>query len=268
MRRARPARLRMPPDLLRERERFRPPFRLHHPPVLPPGAAILRCRRVRIVFPREDAARERAVREHAQPEIGAGRQMLRLDHPVERVIIGLAHHRPVDAELVAQPADLGHAPGAVVGDAEIADLPVPHEIAHRPHGLAERRLVILLVEVVDVDVVGAEPAQARLRRAHHPFARQPAAIRVLSHAVAELGRQHPLVALRRDRAPRHLFRHALGIGVRGIDEVHPRLARQRHDAPRRRLVGRPAEIHRAETERRNLEPAAAEIAIFHAHSQV
>jgi hypothetical protein len=45
------------------------------------------------------------------------------------------------------------------------------------HRLLERRAVVLLVKVVDVDVVGGEPAQAALHRSHHPFARQSAAVR-------------------------------------------------------------------------------------------
>ena len=134
-----------------------------------PGARILRGLRARLVLAGEHAARERRIAHHAEPVVGAGRKLLDFGDAIERVIIGLVHDRPIDAHLVAQIADLGDAPGAMVRHAEVADLAVRCSVAERAHGLGERRVVILLVQIEDVDVVGAEPAQAFLARTASPI---------------------------------------------------------------------------------------------------
>ena len=95
----------------------------------------------------------------------------------------------------AQRADLGDAPGAEVGQAEIADLAGADEVAHRPDGLLQRRVRILAVQVVDVDPVGAEAAQRVLDRQHRPAPGQAALVRILAAGVAQLGGQDPAVAL-------------------------------------------------------------------------
>ena len=53
------------------------------------------------------------------------------------------------------------------------------------------------------------------------------------------------------------------IGVGGVDEIHPLPARLGDDASGGGLVGRAAEVHGAETKRRDLHAAAPEIAVFH-----
>jgi hypothetical protein len=83
----------------------------------------------------------------------------------------------------AQAVQLDNPPSAVVRHAEIADLAGAHEVGQRVHRLLERCAVVLLVQVIDVDVVGGEPAQAALDGSHHPFARQAAAVRPLAHLV-------------------------------------------------------------------------------------
>src|SRR5258708_1466958 len=112
---------------------------------------------------------------------------------VGRMIIRLVHDRAVDAHLVAQIADLGDTPRAMVRYAEVTDLALLLQVADRPHRLGERRLVVFFVQVEDVDVVGAEPAQALLATLHHPLARAPAVVRPGPSNIPELGSDHPLV---------------------------------------------------------------------------
>ena len=196
----------------------------------------------------------------------AGRQNLDLHHTIKRVIVGLVHDRTIDAYPIAQIADFGDAPRAIVRNAEVADLPLPQEIAERAHGFGERRRVVLFVQVIDIDVIGTEPAQAFLGGLHHPFARQPAAVRPLAHRIGKLGRHHPVVALVADRPADDLLGLTGIVGVCRVDEVDALLARFRHDAARRRLVGRGAERHGADGERRNLHAASPEIPIVHGQS--
>jgi hypothetical protein len=131
------------------------------------------------------------------------------------------------------------------------------------HRLLERRPVVLLVKVVDVDVVGGEPAQAALHRSHHPFARQTAAVRPLAHLVPQLGRDHPALALAGDGPPCDLLGAALVVGVGAIDEVDARLEGVAHDLLRDLLVGLAAKHHRAKAQGRHLQAEAAKTAILH-----
>lgn len=85
--------------------------------------------------------------------------MLDLWLAVEGVVVGLAHDGPVDADGVAQAHDLGDAPGPEVGDAEIADLALAHEIADSGNGFLEGGRRVFQVQVVDVDDIGAEALQ-------------------------------------------------------------------------------------------------------------
>src|SRR4029077_12018631 len=101
--------------------------------------------------------------------------------------------------------------------AEVTDLALLLQQAERPHRLGERRLVVLLMQVKDVDVVGAEPAPAFLAALPPPLARQPAMVRPGPANVSELGREHPVVALIADRPPRHLFGFAAGVAVGRVD---------------------------------------------------
>ncbi|MHC2612069.1 hypothetical protein ACVMGF_003142 [Bradyrhizobium diazoefficiens] len=130
---------------------------------------------------------------------------------------------------VADVADFGDAPGAIVRDAEIAHLARADQIAHRAHGLLQRRRMVLLVQIVDVDVVGAEPLEAFVRGLQHPAPRQPDPVGVIAHGVGELGRQHPDMAVVADRATDDLFGAALRIGVGGVDEIDSGIMRLRDD---------------------------------------
>ena len=52
------------------------------------------------------------------------------------------------------------------------------------------------MDLIQVDVVGAEPPQAGVDRGENRFARQAAAVRALAHREEDLGGDHDLVAAR------------------------------------------------------------------------
>lgn len=76
---------------------------------------------------------------------GLGRVVDLLAHGLDEVMALAAHER------------LHELPGGVVGDAVVADLPLPYESVHGLKCLLQRSLPVPLVQVVEVDVI---PAQA------------------------------------------------------------------------------------------------------------
>ena len=137
------------------------------------------------------------------------------------------------------------------------------EIGDGAHGLDQRGRVVLLVQVVKVDVVGAEPSQAVLAGLNHPLAREAPAVRPLAGDAGALGGEHPPAAVVADGPPDHLLRGAAVIGVGGVDEVDPGLAGAGDDPVRVGLFRLAAEHHGAETERRDLDAASSKRAVLH-----
>ena len=230
---------------------------------LRPARVALVGRCVRAVFAGQHAARKRAIGHDAEAVITAGREVLDFGHAVHRVVIGLADDRAVDAEVIADVADLRDPPGPIIRDAEIAHLAAADQLAHRAHGLCQRRRMVFPVQIIDVDIVGAEPLQAFVGGLQHPAPRQAAPVGIVAHGIGELGGEHPVLPVVGDGAADHVFRIAVRIGIGGIDEVDAGLARLGDDPRRGRLVGRSAEHHGAEADRRNFQAAAAELTIFH-----
>src|SRR5690606_19710312 len=124
-----------------------------------------------------------------------------------------------------------------------------------------RRVVILLVEVVDVDVVGAESLQRVVDRPHDPAPRQAAAAGVARHRVGDLRGEHPVPALGGYQAAGDPLGFAQAVDVGGVDEVDAAVAGDGQDGARLLLVGAVAEHHRADAERGHLQAAAAEPAV-------
>ena len=180
------------------------------------------------------------------------------------MVVRLTRRRRRDAGIGAQVDDLGEAPGTIVADAEITHLADADQVGDHSHRLSHRRVGILFVQIVDVDVVGAEARQAFVDRAQQPLARQAASVRPVAHRVRHLGGQHPAVAIAGDEAAGDFLGGATDIGVGGVDEVDPGVARHADHERRGRLVGRPPEGQGSETKRRHLESGVAERTVLHA----
>ena len=105
--------------------------------------------------------------------------------------------------------------------------------------------------------------QAAPGRLEDPFARRAALVGTRTHDAVELGGDDPVVALVADGAADHLLGLAAVVDVGGVDEVDAGVARRGDHALRFGLVGRAAEHHGAEAEWRDLQAAAAELAVFH-----
>src|SRR5216117_2987872 len=91
-------------------------------------------------------------------------------------------------------------------------------------------------------------------------------IGIVADLVGEFCREDPVLPVVRNGAADHLLGLAAIIGVGRVDKIDAGLARLRHDARRGRLIRRPTEHHGPETNRRNLQAAAAELAVLHGGS--
>ena len=103
--------------------------------------------------------------------------------------------------------------------AEVADLALVHEVAQRAERLVDVGVLVGPVDLVEVDVVGAQPPQAVLALLEDPAAGPAVHVRVLAHRPHELGREHDAVAPVRDRLADDLLGLAGGVDVGGVDEV-------------------------------------------------
>ena len=211
------------------------------------------------VLARQQAAGQRAPDQQPEALVDRGRDDL---------VLGLARLQRVvdlvgDERLVVVDAGdaerLGHLPARVVRAADVADLAVPHERVERAQRLLERRLAVPLVDLVEVDPVRAEPAQAVLAGLDDVGARQAGVVGTVAHREAHLGGERDAVAPALDRLADDLLRRALRVDVGGVHERHARVEAEVDLAPRGlhveladvgELPGA-AEAHGAETQHRD-----------------
>src|SRR5579859_719931 len=252
------------PDLLRNGERLLAEFGFHHALV---GAACARSFRrslVRFVFAGEHAARKRAVRHDADAVVPTCGQDFHLGLPVHRVVVRLADHRTRNIQFFAKANDFRDAPAAEVGQSEIARLARTDDVAHGDDGFLQGCIIEIAMQVIDVDIVAAEPFQAGIDRLHDPFAPESHLIRARPHDVADFGGEYPMIAVGRDELAGNALRFAFRILVGGVDEIDTGIVCGADDAARLLFVGAIAEHHGAEAQWRNLQSAVAELAVFHA----
>jgi hypothetical protein len=119
------------------------------------------------------------------------------------------------------------------------------------------------VDLVEVDVVGPESAQAVVDLGHDGLARQAGSVRPRSHPVVDLGRQHEIgaVGVLRQGAAEDLLAGTSRVDVGGVEEVDARFQRAADERAGGGLVEIPvvvarpgkAEAHRAKADPRDIE---------------
>src|SRR5438105_8599238 len=138
--------------------------------------------------------------------------------------------------------------GGVVRSAERAGLARFDDLLHRAQRWFERAGMVRLVEVVELDAIGSQPAQALLEGGGDPLRRQT--LRVAHLPDADLGGDARLRPALAERAPEDPLRFAVHVDVRGIEEHEAALEGALDDAVRLRLRRALAEVHRADYQRR------------------
>src|SRR5437762_5145435 len=139
--------------------------------------------------------------------------------------------------------------------------------------LLRRRVMVETVDLIEVDILHAEPAQAVVDLGEDRFTRQPGAIGAGPHSAIDFGGDDDLVAAREilDRAAEDFLAVAERIAVRGVEKIDACFDRLLDEGPALRLGEAPgmiAEIasavaHAAEANARDIEAGAAELGVFH-----
>ena len=146
------------------------------------------------------------------------------------------------------PCGVGELPRGEVRAADVANLALRDEIVERPQRLLDGRARIGLVQLVEVDVVGAKSPQAVLDRLHDVAARRPALDVDVVHLPSELGREHDVAPARAEHFAELRFRAAaVAVRIRGVEKRHALVERTMHDAPRGFDVEARAEIVAAQS---------------------
>ncbi len=137
----------------------------------------------------------------------------------------------------------------------------------------DRRVVVPTVDLVEIDVIHAEAAQARVDLGEDRFARQPGAVRAGAHPAINLGGDDDLVAAGKllDCAAEDFLAVAERVAVRGIEEVDAGFERALDERSALLFAERPCVVapvtapitHAAEADARDLEAGAAELCVLH-----
>ena len=150
--------------------------------------------------------------------------------------------------------DLG---GAEVRGADRPHRPRRDELVERAERLGDRRLAVRPVVPVDVDHVGAQPAEAVLDRLADVAARSARPLAV-AHVHPELGRENDLVTPPVQHAPELLLTLAAAVDVGGVKEGDAGVERGVDDLPCVVKREPAAEVVAAEPDDRRRQAVAAE----------
>ncbi len=168
---------------------------------------------------------------------------------------------------------LGELPGVHRTRPDVAHLARLHQVVQGLHGLLDRGVRVVAVDLVEVDVVGAEAAEAVVDLGHDRLAGQAVRVGSRPHPPVHLGREHDLVTPGEvgERPADDLLAGAVGVDVGGVEEVDPGLQRLPDQRARGLLVEGPlvhAPVgqtvgHAAQTDPRDVQARRTELHVLH-----
>ncbi len=193
------------------------------------GAVRLGAYRRACVVPRagEAAAGQRRPDDRAPTPSSRHSGIISRSSTGEEVVVVLHRHEPRPAVLLLQAQRLRELPCVHGRGAEVADLAGPHEVAECIEGLLPRGGVVVTVDLVEVDVVGAQAAQRMvdlamiaLRDSPRPLGPSRIGWRSFVAITTASRSAKSLSALAQD-----FLAGTVAVHVRGVEEVDPRLQR-------------------------------------------
>ena len=263
-----------------------PPFgnphrRVHHVPVglvvvqfIAEWRVVLVPRR-RIVapprtLPRQQPARQRGPRDHAEPLLHAEWHHLALLFPVHQVVVVLHGHEARPSVPLRDRQHLHQLPRVHRAGPQVEHLPLAHQLVQRGERLLDRRVRVRPVDLVEVDPLHPEPPQRGLARLDDVLPGQPAPVRPRSHPHLHLGGDDRLVTRGELAHPLagDLLAHAERIHVRRVEEVDAELDGAPEEGPGLVLFEHPraplpaAEAHAAERDAGDDEAAVPETGVL------
>ena len=159
-----------------------------------------------------------------------------LDDPPQHGVLRLVGDQ-LDAELLRERVAGADLLGGPLADADVERLAVADHVGERLHGLLERRLVVVPVRLVEVDVVGAEPLSEPLIDSMMCLRDRPVSLWPAGAGrPVDLGEDlQRLAALALERLAEHRLGLGVGVDVGGVERGDARVEGRPY-ACRRRVV--------------------------------
>ncbi len=189
-------------------------------------------RAVRALFPREFSGKkssgERTPNQQAEPLVLDQGNGLLLQVPSDERVIRLCALECLEAPALRSSQRLHQLPGFHVGAADVAHLAGPDEIGEGDERLFDVGLGVGTVDLIEVDVVGAETFQARFGGLNDVQARQPDLVCARAHATAHFGGDYHVLTLALQRATENLLGFTARVNVGRVEEVDALVQRAIH----------------------------------------
>lgn len=160
----------------------------------------------------------------------------------------LGDHGARRPHLARRTDEFGDLPGRVVRDPEREDLSLGDELGDGREGFRERRGAVGLVQIEEIDAIGAEPLEAALQRGAHPGGGERGVLALVGVGDTGLGGQYDPVATARQQPGEDPFALAARVPVGGVDTGDARVERGVEHGGGAPTVDGVAEGHGAEDE--------------------
>jgi AraC family transcriptional regulator len=221
----------------------------------------------------EQPSGERAPDQHPEPLVEGDRDQLRLSVARLERVVDLLADELLEPPPVGDPQRLHQLPPREVRRADVAHLAGGDQGVEGGQRLIERRLPVPLVHLVQIDVVGSEPPQARFGGAEDVVPREAGVVGSVAHRHPHLRGEQDLIAVRTEGLADDLLAQPVRIHIGRVDEVDSRVAGHVDlpsgavdaELPHGARPARAAVPHGAQRDRRNPQTRAPQLPVLHGH---